>query len=169
MTELKNLKLGDVKSPTLNSDEYLEKYEEKVKEKFESYVPNSEIIDKIRQLLNNNHQALEIIVIGADWCPDCTNNIPSMIKIAKTLGNKLLNIRILYGVMVNAMRRLGDPLWHSKKSPPEALDPKFKLEKLPTFYIFDKNENLIGRIIEKPKQNSTLEKDLLEILELNFN
>ena len=41
---------------------------------------------------------------------------------------------------------------------------KYKIERVPTFIIYDKNENELGRIVETPRYS--LEEDLLEIYKL---
>ena len=50
-------------------------------------------------------------------------------------------------------------------SPPEAVKTHFNLEMFPTFYFFNGSGDLLGIIVENPKNSSTLEEDLLEILE----
>lgn len=42
----------------------------------------------------------------------------------------------------------------------------YEIKKIPTFIVFDQNENELGRIIEKKKSNS-LEEDILEIISNN--
>jgi hypothetical protein len=108
------------------------------------------------------------VALGADWCPDCSVNVPKMIKIVKSIDISKIELEILYGVMVNALHKPGETIWHKKRSPPEAVDPKFDLSKIPTFYFFDANGNYLGVIVENPKYGSTLEEDTLEILEKNL-
>jgi len=79
------------------------------------------------------------------------------------MKNKHIEFRILYGIMVNALHKPGEIIWHKKHSPPEAIDPRFELKAIPTFYFFNKHKELIGIIKEHPKE--TIEEDMLEILE----
>jgi len=84
------------------------------------------------------------------------------------MKNKAVNLQILYGIMVNAMHKPGEVIWHKKRSPSEAMDIKFDLKKIPTFYFFNESGDLIGIIVENPKYSSTIEEDLLGILEDNL-
>lgn len=161
----KNLTWADLKSPTLSPDVYLEKFARKVHENYESYEPKKQVLKTISNLLSEKEETLKFVALGADWCPDCTKNIPRMIKIIKLIDSGKIEFRILYGIIVNALHKPGEIIWHKKRSPPEAVNPKFDLNAIPTFYIFNKAGRLLDTIVEKPKINSTLEDDLLEILE----
>lgn len=161
----RNLTWNDLKSPTLTPDIYLEKFSRKVHENYESYEPKKQVLETISNLLTDKAEALKIVVLGADWCPDCIKNIPRMIKIIKLLNSGKIEFRILYGIMVNALHKPGEVIWHNKRSPPEAVNPKFDLKAIPTFYFFNKTGRFLDIIAEKPKVDSTLEEDFLEILE----
>ena len=52
--------------------------------------------------------------------------------------------------------------WHKTRSQPEAVNPKFELETIPTFYFFNRNNEFLGIIKEHPKK--TIEEDTLEII-----
>ena len=91
-----------------------------------------------------------------------------MIKIVKSMGSNNIELKILYGVMVNALHKPGETLWHKQRSPPEAVNPKFDLRKIPTFYFFDGSGKYLGVIVENPKHGSTLEEDGFEIIEKNL-
>jgi len=157
-----NLKWNDLVSPTMNSEEYLEKYDEKIAYIYKTYEPKAEILEQIKNILNERKEKLKIAALGAEWCPDCNRNIPRMIKIVKSLKSKYIDFRILYGIIVNALHKPGESLWHKTRSPPEAVDPRFDLKKIPTFYFFNTHNEFIGLIQENPKK--TIEEDILEIL-----
>ncbi|MFX1529641.1 MAG: thioredoxin family protein [Promethearchaeota archaeon] len=165
MNDISKLKWKDIVSPTMTSDDYLKEFKDKIDHNYKTYEPKEEILGKIKKLLMDKNEKLKIVALGADWCPDCNNNIPRMIKIKKLMNSDNMDFKILYGIMVNAHHkdRPNEPIWHKKRSPPEANDPKFDLKKIPTFYLFKSNDNLIGTIVENPK--ATLEEDVLEILE----
>jgi hypothetical protein len=55
--------------------------------------------------------------------------------------------------------------WNAKKSPQEAVNPKFDLLKIPTIYIFNREGKYFNRIIENPREGSTLEEDIAFYLE----
>jgi hypothetical protein len=77
-------------------------------------------------------------------------------------------VKVLYGIMKNALHKPGETIWHKKRSPPEATDPKFDLGAIPTFYFFNKSGKYLGEIVENPKDQSTLEEDILQIIEKNL-
>jgi len=161
-----NLKWNDLVSPTMTPDEYLKTYGDKVAYNYETYEPKSTILEKIKNYLRNKNEKLKIVALGADWCPDCSRNVPRMIKIVKLIKSKDISLDILYGIMVNALHKPGETIWHKKRSPPEAIDPKFDLKAIPTFYFFNANGNFLDVIVEHPK--TSIEEDILEILEKNM-
>jgi hypothetical protein len=162
MNDKSELKWNDLVSPTMTPEEYLKEYGEKIESNYKSYKPKGEALDEIKKFLKNKNEKLKIVSLGADWCPDCNRNVPRMIKLIKLMNSDDVDLKILYGIMVNALHKPGEAIWHKKRSPPEALSPKFNLKKIPTFYFFNANDDLIGIIEENPK--STLEEDLLEIV-----
>ena len=158
-----NLKWNDLVSPTMTPDEYLKTYGDKVAYNYETYEPKSTILEKIKNYLRNKNEKLKIVALGADWCPDCSRNVPRMIKIVKLIKSKDISLDILYGIMVNALHKPGETIWHKKRSPPEAINPKFELKAIPTFYFFNANGNLLDVIVEHPK--ASIEEDTLDIVE----
>jgi len=165
MSKKSELKWVDLVSPTMSPDDYLKEYGDKIEFNYKTYEPKVDVLERIKDLLEKKNEKLKIVSLGADWCPDCNRNVPRMIKNIETIKSTNIDLRILYGIMVNALHKPGETIWHKKRSPPEALDPKFDLKKIPTFYFFNSNDDLIGVIVENPKWESTLEEDLLEILE----
>ncbi len=165
MSKKSELKWVDLVSPTMSPDDYLKEYGDKIEFNYKTYEPKVDVLERIKDLLEKKNEKLKIVSLGADWCPDCNRNVPRMIKNIETIKSTNIDLRILYGIIVNALHKPGETIWHKKRSPPEALDPKFDLKKIPTFYFFNSNDDLIGVIVENPKWESTLEEDLLEILE----
>ncbi|MFX1588255.1 MAG: thioredoxin family protein [Promethearchaeota archaeon] len=164
MVSEKEVKWSDIVSPTMTPDEYLKIYNDKIADNYKIYKLKIDVIKKIEKLLNSKNENLKILTFGADWCPDCSKNIPRMIKIIKNMNNHV-DFKILYGIMTNPFRKPGETIWHKTRSPPEAVNPKFNLKKIPTFYFFNKNGDYLGTIVENPKYKSTLEEDLLEIIQ----
>jgi hypothetical protein len=163
-----DLKWSDLVSPTMTPIKYLKIYGDHIKRNFENYEPKSEILDSIKEILQNKKEKLKIVALGADWCPDCSRNVPRMIKIVKEIKSEDVDMRILYGIMVNALHKPGETIWHKKRSPPEATDPRFELKAIPTFYFFNEAGEYLGVIVENPDYQSTLEDDLLKILKRNL-
>ena len=161
-----DLKWNDLVSPTMSSDEYLRDFGPKIKNNYKVYEPKADILNQILALLKIKNEQLKIAAFGADWCPDCHKNVPHMIKLVKRMKTKDVELRILYGIMVNALRKRGEVIWHKTRSPPEAANPKFALRAIPTFYFFNKNGEYLGQIIEHPKE--TIEEDTLKIIKENL-
>ena len=161
-----DLSWSDLVSPTMSPDDYLRDFGPKIKSNYKVYEPKADVLDEIRKLLKSKNEMLKIIAFGADWCPDCHKNVPRMIKLVKRLKTKDIELRILYGIMLNALHNPGEVIWHKTRSPPEAVNPKFELKAIPTFYFFNKNGDYLGQIIEHPKE--TIEEDTLKIIKENF-
>jgi thiol-disulfide isomerase/thioredoxin len=164
-----SLKWTDIKSQTMSIDEYLTKFTDKkdIQKNYEKYKPKSKQLKHIRKLFTDGVQEVKILAIGAEWCHDCAKQVPSMVKIIKELNTNNIELKILYGIKVNAFRKEGDILWDKRHSVPEAIEPRFNLIAIPTFYIFIKNE-MIGRIVEGSKRFSSLERDLCNLLRKEF-
>ncbi len=160
-----NLEWKHLTSPTMTIQEYLEQHSETVKENIENYQIDKEVVERLKKLIASKKEKVKIVALGADWCPDCSKNVPRMIKIVHALNQDAVEMRILYGIMVNALHRSRETIWHRAKSPPEATDPKFALKAIPSFYFFNKKGEFLDVIVEGPKAKSTLEHDTLEILE----
>ena len=163
-----DLKWSDLVSPAMNPDEYLETYRDRIKKVYETYEPKSNILTSIKDFLKIKKEKLKIVALGADWCPDCSRNVPRMIKIVKNIETQDVDLKILYGIMVNALHKPGETIWHKNRSPPEAIDPKFDLKAIPTFYFFNENGDYLGVIVENPEYSSTLEEDILKIITRNM-
>jgi len=86
MNLISDLKLNDLISPTLTPDEYLKVYGDRIMNEYESYQPKSSVLDEIKEILKIKHEKLKIIALGAEWCPDCSKNIPRMIKLIKGIS-----------------------------------------------------------------------------------
>lgn len=164
MNSKTDLKWSELVSPTMSPEEYLKIYGDKIKKVYESYKLKSETLNDIKNLLKKKKEKLKIVALGADWCPDCSRNVPRMIKIVKHINTEDVGLQILYGIMVNGLHKPGETIWHKNRSPPEATDPKFDLKAIPSFYFFNDAGEYLGIIVENPEYSSTLEEDILKIL-----
>lgn len=164
---LKELEWTEIKSDTIGPDDYLEKYGYKplIVKNFENYLPDSQIIKKIKTVLEEKKKVLKVLIIGAEWCADYSENVPKGVKIVKELNTTFIEMHIIYGVKTNPFRKKGDLYWHPRHSPPEAINPKFDLQKIPIFYFFNGEGKYLGRVVEKPRAGSRLEGDMLTIIE----
>jgi thiol-disulfide isomerase/thioredoxin len=167
---LMSLKWNDIKSITLDYKDYIKKFNHKneVIKAYENFKPDTKVITEIKNLLKAKQIELKILVIGADWCPDCMIYAPQLVKIIECIDIKKINLKFIYGVKVDPFHKKGDLIWHKKKSPPEATNRKFNLEKIPTIYFFNTEGKLFGKIIESPEKFQKLEREMLYIFQNNL-
>ncbi|MBI9039689.1 MAG: thioredoxin family protein [Bacteroidales bacterium] len=114
-------------------------------EEYSSYKPKSSVLKKIKPKLRN----IEIVCVLGTWCGDSKEQLGRFYKILDKMNFNENNLKLI--------------CVDRSKSTREVEINKFEIERVPTF-IFFKDGNEIGRIIETPK--TTLEKDMLKILEL---
>jgi thiol-disulfide isomerase/thioredoxin len=170
MNDLKNLTWSDIESDLMDPQEFKSKIKEKPEKwnNYQKYKLERKIIKKIKKLLKKKNQKIKLVAIGAEWCKDCSIQLPRMIKISEEFEREIFEFYILYGVMVNAFHKEGELKWHKEKSPPEAANPKFDLHAIPTIYIFNKEGKYMNRIVEKPTKTGRLENEILHLLENTF-
>ncbi|TFG21213.1 MAG: hypothetical protein EU530_01085 [Promethearchaeota archaeon] len=156
---------SDIVSPTMDSAEYVEKFKEdsSIEENYSAYIPKSEVINQIVAILSSKNKSIKILAMGAAWCKDCKMQVPHLLKIVDALPSDKVEIRFLYGIKTDPYRTLGDIKWSARHSPPEAVNPKFAVDKIPMIYFFDSEGTLLDLIEEKPK-SSTIEEVLLASL-----
>jgi len=167
---LMKLEWNDIKSNQLDYKDYIKTFSHKneVIKTYENYKPDTKIIKQIKDLVKIKQIELKILVIGAEWCPDCMIYAPQLVKIIENIDIKEITLKFIYGVRVDPFHKKGDLIWHKKKSPPEATDPKFNLEKIPTIYFFNTEGILFGKIIESPEKFQKLEREMLHIFQKNL-
>lgn len=137
--------------------EYIESSKEKAPkfmERYESYVLEKETVTKIKCYSDK----YIIFAFSAEWCKDCARNIPVLARLQEETG---LTTRIFGHVMRDA--KSSTNIWSIPPSPEEL--ELFNVTKVPSIYIFDKNGDKVGEIIENPPTGKTLEATILEILE----
>lgn len=170
MKDIKKLTWSDIQSDLMNPKDFKQKINDKVEKwkNYKEYKPDPKTIEKIKTLLKKRNEKVKIIAIGAEWCGDCAIQLPRMLKISEQFDKNIFEFYVLYGVMVDALKKNGDSKWHEKKSPPEATDPKFNLHAIPTIYMFDNQGQYLSRIVEKPTKKGTLEDELFYLLKKTF-
>jgi len=110
-----------------------------------AYQPDPAVIKKISEL----DETFEVKLFLATWCSDCRREVPNFYKIMDVSGlDEKMKISI-WAVDRDLDLENNLPALHN-------------LEKVPTF-IFYKNSEEIGRIIESP-ESFLLEEDILQIL-----
>jgi hypothetical protein len=127
-------------------------FRDKANERMKTYKIDASVIEELKKYVNK----LFVIVFSAEWClKDCAPNVPVLALLANKTG---LNVRVFGGLT----RDPSNPKerWKVPPSPPEVKD--FKVEKVPTIIIFDANGRELGKIIENPAPNKTIEEGILE-------
>ncbi|WP_231491985.1 thioredoxin family protein [Pedobacter sp. Leaf170] len=110
---------------------------------YEAYIPDAATMIELKKLIKKEH----IKIILGTWCGDSKVNVPNFFKVLDALQFKEKNTEI---IAVDG----------SKKAENGIIDG-LNIINVPTFIVFDKKGNELGRIVEHPK--TTLEADLLAI------
>ena len=113
---------------------------------YKLYTPNDLIVDSLKLFDSYN-----IVIIGGEWCSDTRLQLPRFIKILDKIQFSSKNLTIT----------LVDKSKECEKCEGYLKD-KFLIRFVPTFIIYNKSNNEIGRIVETPIRS--LEADLLKIL-----
>jgi thiol-disulfide isomerase/thioredoxin len=151
-----NINLSEIRKKTVSASKYIDSLKSPFREKFltrkHTYKLNQEAIANIKEFADK----YLIVAFSAEWCKDCTANIPVLALLCEETG---LEVRVFGGLMK-------DPLSHERKwrvppSPPEV--EIFNVDKIPLMILLDKEGREIGRIVENPHE-PTLEEELLKII-----
>ncbi len=112
---------------------------------YNHYTTNKETIKKLNKLDKSD---IKILIFMGTWCGDSKEEVPRFYKVTDNINFNSKNIET---IAVN----------HKKKA--NGLQKGYNIKRIPTFIIL-KNNKEIGRIIEHPKQDSSIEDDVLNIL-----
>ncbi|MCE2994698.1 MAG: hypothetical protein ACK5RG_19880 [Cyclobacteriaceae bacterium] len=115
---------------------------------FDSYHPNSTIVDALKKQKPSNYS---IKIYFGSWCGDSKRELPRMMRLLKEINFSEKNI-VLIGV---------DDSTEVYKQSPKRLEAGLNIYRVPTFIIYD-GKNEVSRIVEYPVE--TLERDLLKIV-----
>lgn len=152
-----NISLPEIRKRTVSVNQYVDSLEQPFYEKFLTRKQIYRLKTKAKSQLKKFADNYLIVVFSAEWCKDCATNVSVLALISEETE---MEVRIFGGLMK-------DPLSHTRKwrippSPPEV--ETFKVDKIPLIILFDKEGKEIGRIVENPRENLTLEEELLEII-----
>jgi len=137
----------DLEGVVKSTDLQVEPYSKWYFEYFEIAHPNDAVLARTRDLLNEK----KIVVVFGTWCKDSKMWVPYFFRMLDLMQYDPSKVLL---IAVNRDKKARD------------MDlSKYKIERVPTFIIYDKNENELGRIVETPRYS--LEEDLLEILKNN--
>ncbi len=128
-------------------------YRWKFLERRDSYQANQEALELLKEQADNYF----ILAFSAQWCEDCSKNIPVLGIISEATG---LEVRVFGRIKTDPLCK--DSLWAVPPSPPEVLT--FCVEKLPWIILFDKHCNEVGKIIENPEHTGSIEEELVHMI-----
>lgn len=152
-----NINLLEILRRTVPVAQYINSLEEPFREKFvtrkQTYQLKRETTNELKKFVNK----YIMIAFSAEWCKDCTVNIPVLALISEATG---LEVRIFGGLKKDPLSNIKK--WRIPPSPPEV--ETFNVDKIPVMLMFDRRGNEIGRIVENPRETLTLEEELLEII-----
>jgi hypothetical protein len=151
------LNLTEIGTRTVSVDDYIKNLEEPFKEKFltrkQTYQPNREAISQLRKSAGK----YVIIAFSATWCKDCALNIPVLALINETAG---LEVRIFGELKKDPLNQLHK--WRIPPSPQEV--ETLNVERIPLIIVADTEGREIGRIVENPSHQPTLEQEISEMI-----
>ncbi|SHH03264.1 thioredoxin family protein [Winogradskyella jejuensis] len=117
---------------------------------YENYNPNAQIIEVLKQNLND----YKIKLFMGTWCGDSKREVPKFFKILEAADYPMKQLTSV------ALSREKE----TYKESPQHEEAGLNIVRVPTF-IFFKNGKEVNRIIERPIE--TLEKDILKIITSN--
>ncbi len=107
------------------------------------YHPDNDAIEDIKTKIED----VEIKVFCGDWCPDCRVQLPRFLSVILALKEEGIDIEI-----IEVNRAKVDSFGKAEE---------FNVRAIPSF-IFLRDGEEIGRIIERPKEN--MEEDIIKIV-----
>ena len=113
-------------------------------EEFDAYELDNEAFLELVEL---KLDGVEVLIVLGTWCPDSRREVPRFMKICGLAGFDMDNIKLM-----------GTDSY--KEAPIDDYEA-LGIERVPTF-IFYRNKNELGRIIEYPA--ASLERDMVNIL-----
>jgi len=113
-----------------------------MKRRVQEYQPKQEIIDKF-SAINSRYF---MVVFSAEWNAECRAHIPSLAKLLIAAKNSNLSVKV---VDFDENRDIAEEM---------------QVLRIPAIVVHDKSWREIGRFVEKPQREATLEEELWEIV-----
>ena len=123
------------------------------------YRLNQEAVEKLKVFMDEGYS---IVAFFADWCGDSRRAIPVLALLEKEIGKE---IQCLGGMKKPPYG--SKKLWDVPPSPVEV--DTFDVTSSPTILVFGKDGNEIGRIKTKAKMTSSIEDEIVKIIEDSQN
>jgi len=125
----------------------------KFSERMKTYSLKKDVVKELKKYVDKTF----IVVFSAEWCKDCAANVPVLALLADKIE---LKVRVFGGLQKDPLNP--NEKWWIPPSPPEVKE--FKVERTPHIVIFHIDGQELGRIIENPAPNKTIEEEILELL-----
>ncbi len=120
----------------------------------DEYQLNKDAVEKLRDLVSE----YSIVILFADWCGDARRALPVLALLEAELDATFIAL----GGMTKPPYG-SDKHWAVPPSPPEV--DLCDITSSPTIMIFGKDGEEVGRIKTKPKMTSTIEEEIVKIIE----
>lgn len=118
----------------MTPEQYIASMEQN-REQFEANLAAMQITDEERAFFKGLSSPLNVLVLSENWCPDCTTNVPIIVRLAEETGG--LNVRLL------------------KRDGNEAIANQYTLadgrNHIPTYIILDEKLHELGHFLERPE------------------
>ncbi len=144
----------------IDFQEYLKGISDRFKDRFVSRYEETEIPEEYLQRLQQLLTGKTIIAFSAEWCKDCSNNIPVLARISEKIG---VPFKILGGIKSDPKGK--GPYWKSPPSPPEINE--LNIKRIPWIAVIDDEGNIHAIIDENPKYKQTVYEELIYLMSNN--
>lgn len=116
-------------------------------EEFRARFDTVQVDEQLAWLIGRGNSGVKVLVFYGAWCSDSKREVPHFLKIMDAARQDPASIRLY------ALDRT--------KTSADGLTARYRIERIPTF-IFLREEEEIGRIVEKP--STSLEGDIAALL-----
>jgi len=122
-------------------------------ERMKAYSLKEDVVEELKKYVDE----IFVVVFSAEWCKDCTANVPVLALLAQKIA---LKARVFGGLKKDPF----DPNeeWKIPPSPPEVKE--FRVGKIPHIVVFHLTGQELGRIVEKPASGKTMEEEILQLV-----
>lgn len=142
---------------TVSVKDYVMHMDEPFRDRFlkrmKAYSLKEDIVEELKKRVDE----IFVVVFSAEWCKDCAANVPVLALLADKTGMK---VRVFGGLKKDLLNP--NETWRIPPSPPELRE--FKVERTPHIVVFHINGRQLGKIVEKPAPNKTLEEEILQLV-----
>ena len=122
-------------------------------ERMKAYSLKKDVVEELTKYVDK----IFLVVFSAEWCKDCAANVPVLALLADKTG---LNVRVFGGLKKDPLNP--NEKWRIPPSPPEVRE--FKVDRTPHIVIFHTNGRELGKIVENPAPNKTMEEEILKLV-----